>query len=412
LTATYNGTLSKKTTITQTLEAPTVTFASTDNATVAAFDMVIEGQNPSSVTPMTSGGSISVGHWLALSVSPATGFEIDSVTVGGKATTAIATYYCYQITEADYNNELKVAVSVKSSSGEVVTTGTIVVDPATVDGCTIVTYGLLYDTMTYTQGTTIEQGQYVVVNVIPDTAHADYTIKVTVNDADTQDFTANWTGEGNLYCYLKKAVAGTTYTVKVTLTAPAAEPETPDAAAGTITAQTAEHVTSIKTYDYKLGDNSTLATESSTVTAGNYVAVEVECETGYVVDTVTVNGNATVQYGKYYCYKANAGEAYTVVVTAKQTPGTIAVTAVENATVKTYNYKLNDSTSVENESTTVDVGNFVAITVDCAEGYEVESVTVNGNATTLYGGKYYCYKATEAGATYTVVVTLRQVSAS
>jgi uncharacterized membrane protein len=309
LTATYGGTLTKKTTITQNLVIPTVTFANSTNAAVAVTDMVIEGQTPTSMTVMTSGDSIAIGHWVAVKVTTAEGYEVDTVTVGGKATTAIASYYCYQVTEADYNTELKVAVNIKTTSGEVVTTGTIVVDPATVEGCTI------------------------------------------------------------------------------------------------------------KTYNYALGSD--VGEETTTVTVGNFVAVKVECESGYEVASVTVNGNAAANYSGYYCYKATeAGVTYTVTVTLKAAAssgdtttntGTIAVQAVEHATVKTYDYAL--GSSVGEETTTVTVGNFVAVQVVCESGYEVASVTVNGNEATNYGG-YYCYKATEAGATYTVVVTLRPVSAS
>ena len=68
-------------------------------------------------------------------------------------------------------------------------------------------------------------GEFVCVQVIPDADHANYTISVTVNDvsdpAKVVDFTAQWDGEGNLYCFMQSATAGTTYNVVVTLNAAA-----------------------------------------------------------------------------------------------------------------------------------------------------------------------------------------------
>lgn len=209
LSATYNGTITKKAVadITQTLNNPTVTFSNPANATLAVTDMVITGQAPSSMTPVTSGAAVAVGHWIAVKVTPEEGYEADTVKVGGHDTVPMAGQYCYHVTEDDYNVELKVAVTVKAKDPNAPTTGTI-----------------------------------TVANV--------------------------------------------------------------------------EHAT-VTTYDYKEGDNSTLATPSATVTIGNFVAVKVECESGYEVDTVKVNGeNAQPIFG-YYCKKVTAAGTYNVVVTLK-----------------------------------------------------------------------------------------------
>lgn len=210
LTATYNGTITKKVSadINQTLNNPTVAFENPDNATVAVFDMVIEGGRPTSTNPVTSGGAVAVGHWIAVKVTPTEGYEVDKVTVGGHDTMTMAGFYCYQVTEDDYNLTLKIDAQTKSTDPNAPKTGTIVITPV-------------------------------------------------------------------------------------------------------------DHAT-VKAYDYKEGDNSTLGTPSSTVTVGNFVAVKVECEAGYEVEKVTVNGkDATFLFG-YYCSKANeAGVTYTVVVTLK-----------------------------------------------------------------------------------------------
>lgn len=212
LTATYNGTITKKAAadITQTLNNPTVTFANPDNATVAVFDMVIEGGSPTSTTPVTTSGStVAVDHWIAVKVTPEAGYEVEKVTVGGHDTMTMAGFYCYHVTEDDYNLALKVDAKIKSTDPDAPTTGTIVVTPV-------------------------------------------------------------------------------------------------------------EHAT-VTTYDFKYGDFTTLSTPSSTVTVGNYVAVKVECETGYEVDSVKVNGTAAQLVNGYYCLmqSATAGTTYNVVVTLK-----------------------------------------------------------------------------------------------
>lgn len=184
-----------------------------------------------------------------------------------------------------------------------------------------------------------------------------------------------------------------------------------------------EHAT-VTTYDFKNGDFSTLAKPSNVVTKDNFVAVKVVCDEGYEVSSVKVNGNDTKEIQGYYCLMqpATAGATYNVaVVVAKkgaETPatGTIVVTSVEHCTVKTYDctvktydFNLNNmKESLAATSTTVTVGNFVAVKVECEAGYKLKSVTVNGTAGVDYSGGqgYYCVKATEGGITYTVVVEL------
>lgn len=210
LTATYNGALTKKAAsdISQTLNNPTVTFANIDKATVTVSDMVLQGQVPS-FTPVQSGGSVAVGHWVAVKVTPAADSEVNTVTVGGKETRLVGGQYCYQVTEDDYNVVLKIVVTVKNKDAGAPTTGTIVV-------------------------------------------------------ANVQNAT-------------------------------------------------------VTTYDFKQGDFSTLATPKTTVSVGNFVAVKVECASGFVVDTVKVNGADTTFINGYYCLMqaATAGTTYNVVVTVK-----------------------------------------------------------------------------------------------
>jgi hypothetical protein len=299
LTATYGGTLTKKTTITQDIRPATITVGTVANATVATYNFK-QGDYSTLATPSST---VDAGNFVAVKVTPDTGYEVSSVTVNGNETQLIQGYYCY----------------------------------------------------------------------------------------------------------MTAAESGATYNVAVVVIAEGAEAPT----TGTITVAAVEHAT-VATYNFKNGDYSTLATTSTIVDVGNYVAVKVTCDEGYVVDTVTVNGNATELKNGYYCLMqaATAGTTYNVVVTVKQTPGTIEVTEVANATVETYNFKLGDYSTLQTASTTVDVGNYVAVKVTCDAGYEVASVTVNGQATELKNGYYCLMQAATSGTTYTVVVTLRTASAS
>ncbi len=113
---------------------------------------------------------------------------------------------------------------------------------------------------------------------------------------------------------MQPATAGTTYNVAVVVGAVGEEVP----ATGTITVAETAHAT-ITTYDFKNGDYSTLAKPSTTVTAGNFVAVKVVCESGYEVDNVKVNGSDTVFINGYYCLmqSATAGTTYNVVVTLR-----------------------------------------------------------------------------------------------
>lgn len=182
----------------------------------------------------------------------------------------------------------------------------------------------------------------------------------------------------------------------------------------TIVAPMVEHAT-IATYDFKNGDYSTLGTPSSTVTAGNFVAVKVTCDEGYEVASVKVNGNDTQLIQGYYCLMqaATAGTTYNVAVVVVAegeevpTVGTIVVPTVEHATITTYDFKNGDYSTLSTPSTTVTPGNFVAIKVVCESGYEVDTVTVNGTATQSINGYYCLMQSATAGTTYNVVVTLK-----
>ncbi|MGN0814934.1 MAG: hypothetical protein ACI4MH_06860 [Candidatus Coproplasma sp.] len=292
LTATYNGTIDKKTTITQDITPGTINVSSVEHATVATYDF----KNGDYSTLANPSSTVSAGNFVAIKVTCDEGYEVSSVTVNGNATQLINGYYCY-MTPAEAGKAYNVAVVVTAQGEEAPTTSAITVN--SVEHATVETYDFKYgDYSTLgTPSTVVTAGNFVAVKV---TCEAGYDVTdVTVNGNATQYI-------NGYYCYMSAAVAGTTYAVEVTVSQ----------APSSIACASVEHAT-IETYDFKYGDYSTLSTPSTTVSAGNFVAVKVTCDAGYEVTAVTVNGNATQFINGYYCYMTAAvsGETYTVVVT-------------------------------------------------------------------------------------------------
>lgn len=270
----------------------------------------------------------------------------------------------------------------------------------TVEHATITTYDFNQNPASLqTPTTTISIGNILAIKVECDEGYEVKSVKV--NNEDTEI-------KYGYYCYMTPAQSGQTLNIAVVVGLVGAEAPT----VGTIVVPTVEHAT-VETYDFKLGDFSTLGTTSETVTPGNYVAVKVTCDAGYELAAVYVNGEAATNQNGYYCHMhgAVAGTTYNVIVvvvpegTKDLEVGTIVVVGVDHATVTTYDFTTNGFQFVE--GTTVAVGNYVAVKVTCETGYSVSSVTVNGVETTLQGGQYYCHMtAVEAGGIYIVVITL------
>lgn len=188
----------------------------------------------------------------------------------------------------------------------------------------------------------------------------------------------------------------------------------------TITVNAVEHAT-VATYDFEKDNYATLATTSTTVSAGNYVAVKVTCEEGYEVSSVTVNGYETTNINGYYCYMtpAEADTTYVVNVVVveegTEAVGYIVCEDVEGATIVIADFNLSDYSVTP--STTVAIGHFLAVGVTLDTGYELVSVVVNDGTeekditTATYGSDYCCLSISKAG-TYTVTVTVKKTPAT
>lgn len=283
-------------------------------------------------------------------------------------------------------------VNEEVSDADAATTGTIVVYEN--ENATVTTYDFQLSGYVFTPGTEVEAGHYVAATVTPADGYEVAVVLVNGVEASLMN---------GYYCHMTAAEAGTTYTISVTLIE---EGGTVSETSGTITVNNETNGT-VTAYDF---DYSTFSfTEGTDVTAGHYVAVTVsDLDESF---TVTVNGQSTTNFNGYYCYMvtAVAGAEYVVDVTYASEEedegyGTIVVEDVSNCEYVVYDFDY--SSFLFTEGNTVAVGHYVAVKVTADDGYEVTSVTVNGNAATYING-YYCYmSAATAGTTYTVVITV------
>ena len=296
LTAEYGGTIEKKTSVEQELAPATVTFESTvANGTVAVDDIVLgENYNPESITPIESGDTVEAGHYIGIKVTPADGYEVNSVTINGtEVTFQMAGYYCYQVTEADYNTTLAISVTTKEEGAATVTYGTIALGE--VSGCTVTTYDFDYSAFTFTPGNTVQAGHFVAFQVEAPSGVDLENYLIAVNGTEA-------TFINGYYVLMTSAVAGETYTITIT-------------GAGTIELAPVENCT-VKTYDFDY--NNMKFVEGTTVQEKHFVAVSVTPDTGYTVQSVTINGETAMNISGYYVVVSQpvvAGTTYTVVVT-------------------------------------------------------------------------------------------------
>lgn len=206
LTATYNGTITKKAAsdISQTLNKPTVSYGTFEGAEVSVFDFVSTTQ----MTPVASGGTVEIGHYIAVMVRPDEGKEVKEVTIGGITATAMGPAYTLQVTEDDYNKDFAIKVTLKDKDAEE-TPATIVVNQ--VENATVKTYDLDYKSaqdMTFTESATVQIGHFAAIKV---ECAAGYSVdKVTINGADA-------TLMGGYYLVFAAATSGQTITVVVTV---------------------------------------------------------------------------------------------------------------------------------------------------------------------------------------------------
>ncbi len=203
LTATYNGTITKKAAadVSQTLNKPTVSYGEFENATVSVFDFV----STTEMTAIASGGTVEIGHYVAVMVTPSEGYEVDEVTVGGVAAAKMGPAYVLLVTEDDYNKDFAIRVTVKVQGTET-TPATIEVNQ--VEHATIRTYDLQYPDMIYTEGTTVEIGHFAAITVECESGYEVDTVTINGTAANLL---------GGYYFVPSSATSGQIISVVVTL---------------------------------------------------------------------------------------------------------------------------------------------------------------------------------------------------
>ena len=162
-----------------------------------------------------------------------------------------------------------------------------------------------------------------------------------------------------------------------------------------------------------------------TLTVGNILAIKPTAAEGYEVDTISVNGSSTVmidpaQAGGFYCFAITEGEN-AIVVTFKAAAGAVATATVKYSTVVggTYAVKyctmgdFGNMTDLANGGS-VELGKILCVKPTAAEGYEVASVSVNGNLTPMLpaaaAGGFYCFNVAEGENL--VVVNFKKTAAA
>lgn len=89
---------------------------------------------------------------------------------------------------------------------------------------------------------------------------------------------------------------------------------------------------------------------------------------------------------------------------------TFTVTKDDHATaVHVYDFVLGDFTTLATEVTRVDIKNFLAVQVDCVDGYEVASVKLDGAEPSTVQNGYYCFGGLQAKE-YVITVATQAVA--
>ncbi len=293
LTASYGAVTAKKLDdVAMTATTGTVTVSKDANVLKAElFDFKYDG-----FVFTATKSEVAAGNFIALKVTCGAGFEVDSVKVNGADTQNMNGYYCL-MTPVAAGTAYEVSITTKASAEPPATTkGNATVEAA--NGITYELYDFDYGTFAFNPSTgEIEQGHFIALKI---TSAGDVSVKVDGNDAQFIN---------GYYCYMTAVEAGKSYKVTITAAGTAAPAD-----AATVTIAAVEHAT-CELFDFALP--STLTPSTGEVTVGNFIAVKVTCEAGYEVESVTVNGQATMLQAGYYCYKAAAAGSYEVVVTLK-----------------------------------------------------------------------------------------------
>ncbi|MCQ2772769.1 MAG: hypothetical protein MJ238_05820 [Bacilli bacterium] len=77
-----------------------------------------------------------------------------------------------------------------------------------------------------------------------------------------------------------------------------------------------EHVTKVEVYDFAFTSGPVLVADNK-VTVGNFMAIKVECEAGYEVESVKLGDKDAGLQSGFYCAQADEAKAYALAITTK-----------------------------------------------------------------------------------------------
>lgn len=407
-TAEYGVTLTKKATIDHEATIGVVTFDAIKADRKGKIDVFTCEPNvfdPSKWTKVNSGDELTVGNWLCIKATPAEGNTVEAITYANSSQTLVPPaqaggFYCFSILPGEnsigqnYSGSATIpetaAVTVKKDSGVKSYELGAMVPPAYNDITAVTNEVPVGKWLTVL--VTLEEG-YVVDKVLVGETELQtygspyYCLNVTSADAiEVNIKTKTESGESASNATLK-AVAATNGSYEVYTCAPFA-----------FSAMT------------KVENGGELV-------AGNWLCVKPTASEGYEVAAVAHNGNTKLlapltQTGGYYCFTVAEGENSIALYT--RTLGAtnlLSFAGCENANVVIKTCPVGGFTSMVDvvDGCELIPGNWLCIKVTPGTGYEVATVTHNGNAELLTpvanAGGFYCFSV--ASGANAVVVTVQ-----
>ncbi len=287
--------------------------------TAKVFDLV--SGKPGEMTDLGADNYVTpdASRWLALSITCADGYEVDKVTSNNVDMTSMAGFYCVNIKSA---GTYKIKITAKAKEEAVTTYAEVVNETASADAANIdnVSYSMALDNhysdiqeLVDGNKVPVGEGNWLYIAVTP---KAGYEVdKVTVNGAECGV-------QFSYYVFQTIPAKITDGKIHVVITTKVASSEDTDVEYAIFAEATKdEHVKSVK-YKYCANSNFGGITDLEEgnqfpVTTGNWFCAVVECEEGYVVDSVKVNDNETQFNSGYYCISITKAGNYTVTVTSK-----------------------------------------------------------------------------------------------
>ncbi len=353
--------------------------------------------------------SVSEGGSLTLTFTADQGYEIDTLTIDGNSITAVSSYtlsnitanhtvevtfkkitYCVTVSvgsggSANYSGEVRVESN--SSLSLVFTPNSgYIVDSLTIDGNSVqasTEYALNNITANHTVSVTFKQktNEYAISVSVGNGGYASCSGEVVVNQGDSLEiiFTANAGYEIDALTVDGSSVTATT---SYTFTNINSDHEI---------AVTFKRISNQYTVTVAVGAGGTSNYSGEVVvTGGNSLSLTFTPNTGYEINTLTIDGVAVTPSTTYTL--SNITENHTVAVTFKQITYTVSVSVGAGGSA---NYSGNIS---------VNYGGSLALTFTPNTGYEIDTLTIDGASVTTTSN----YTLSNITSSHTVAVTFKQ----